>query len=43
LIVRVDFDQRAELLAAEPDVYYITDHYKDYPAVLVRPPRVFRW
>lgn len=40
LIVRVDFDQRAELLAAEPDVYYITDHYKDYPAVLVRLPRV---
>jgi hypothetical protein len=36
LVVRVDFEQRAELLVAEPDVYYITDHYKDYPAVLVR-------
>lgn len=36
LAVRVDFDRRAELLAGDPEVYYITDHYKDYPAVLVR-------
>src|SRR5256886_16481063 len=27
LAVRVDFDDRAELLAADPDVYYVTDHY----------------
>jgi hypothetical protein len=39
LVVRVDFEQRAELLAADADVYYITDHYRDYPAVLVRLPR----
>jgi hypothetical protein len=38
--VRVDFEQRAELLTADRDAYYITDHYKDYPAVLVRLPRV---
>jgi hypothetical protein len=36
LVVRVDFDDRAELLAAAPDVYYVTDHYADYNAVLVR-------
>ena len=36
LVVRVDFDDRAELLAAEPDVYYVTDHYVGYSAVLVR-------
>ena len=36
LAVRVDFDDRAELLAAEPDVYYVTDHYVGYSAVLVR-------
>jgi hypothetical protein len=36
LAVRIDFDQRAELLAAEPDVYYLTDHYVDYAVVLVR-------
>src|SRR5215467_12108680 len=27
LLVRVGFDDRAELLAAAPDVYYVTDHY----------------
>src|ERR1700756_2344205 len=36
LVVRVDFDDRAELLAAAPDVYYVTDHYLNYNAVLVR-------
>jgi hypothetical protein len=36
LAVRVGFDDRAELLAAAPDVYYVTDHYLDYSAVLVR-------
>jgi len=30
LAVRVDFDDRAELLAADPDVYYVTDHYLNY-------------
>ena len=42
LVVRVDFDDRAELLAAAPDVYYVTDHYVDYNAVLVRLSRVNR-
>jgi hypothetical protein len=36
LVVRVDFDHRAELLATAPDVYYLTDHYLNYPVVLVR-------
>ena len=40
LMVRVDFDDRAELLAAAPDVYYVTDHYVGYSAVLVRLSRV---
>ena len=40
LAVRVDFDDRAELLAADPDVYYVTDHYIGYSAVLVRMSRV---
>ncbi len=42
LVVRVDFDDRAELLAADPDVYYVTDHYVGYNAVLVRLSRVNR-
>jgi len=40
VVVRVDFDDRAELLAADPDVYYLTDHYVDYNAVLVRMSRI---
>src|ERR1700752_1846953 len=40
LVFRVGFDDRAELLAADPNVYYVTDHYLDYSAVLVRLSRV---
>src|ERR1700752_757354 len=40
LAVRVDFNDRAELLAEDPDVYYVTDHYVGYSAVLVRLSRV---
>lgn len=40
LVVRIDFDRRAELMAAAPDVYYLTDHYLNYPAVLVRLSRI---
>jgi hypothetical protein len=36
LAVSVDFDQRAELMATAPDVYYLQDHYVNYPVVLVR-------
>ena len=36
LVVRVGFDDRAELLAADPDTYYVTDHYVGYSSVLVR-------
>jgi len=40
LVVRIGFDDRAELLAAAPDVYYVTDHYLNYTSVLVRLSRV---
>lgn len=36
LAVRVDFDQRDELIAEEPKTYYLTAHYANYPCVLVR-------
>ena len=36
LVVRIDFDQRSALLAEAPQTYYVTDHYVNYPAVLVR-------
>ena len=34
--VRIDFDQRDTLLAEAPETYYVTDHYVNYPMVLVR-------
>lgn len=42
LVVKIPFAQRDELIAAEPDVYYVTDHYVNYPSVLVRLSRVHR-
>src|SRR4029453_10647701 len=36
LVVRMDVDERDGLIAAEPKTYYLTDHYVDYPCVLVR-------
>jgi hypothetical protein len=40
LIVSVGFDQRDELIAADPDIYYLKEHYLSYPVVLVRLERV---
>jgi len=36
LVVRIDFAQRDALLAELPQTYYVTDHYVNYPSVLVR-------
>lgn len=36
LVVGTTFEERAELMAAEPDTYFITEHYVKYPRVLVR-------
>src|SRR5262249_19738034 len=36
LMLRIDFDQRDGLLAEDPATYYVTNHYVNYPAVLVR-------
>ncbi len=40
LAVRVGLDDRAELLAGAPDLYYVTEHYLNYTSVLVRLSRV---
>ena len=42
LVVKVSFDQRAELIKDDPDVYYLTDHYVNFPSVLVRLRRIHR-
>ena len=40
LVVCIDFDQRDELMTDEPKTYYLTDHYVNYPCVLVRLSRI---
>ena len=42
IVVPVGFEQRAELICAEPDVYYLKDHYLNYPVVLARLSRIHR-
>lgn len=36
LVVSVDFDEREEMMNADPEKFYITDHYRNYPWILVR-------
>ena len=36
VIKDVEFDERDMLMEAAPEVFYITDHYKGWPMVLVR-------
>src|SRR5262245_36312057 len=36
LVVSVDFDEREEMMRTSPEKFYITDHYLNYPWVLVR-------
>jgi len=33
-------DERDHLLEIDPKTYFITDHYRDYPSVLVRAERI---
>src|SRR5262249_17102272 len=40
LCVCVPFADRDELLAEDPETYYVKDHYLGYPCVLVRLDRV---
>ncbi len=34
--LRVGFDERELLMEIDPEAFYVTDHYRSYPAVLVR-------
>jgi hypothetical protein len=36
LLVKIDPEERTELLAAQSDTYYLTSHYRNHPVVLVR-------
>ena len=36
LVVGVDFEAREEMMSTAPEKFYITDHYLNYPWMLVR-------
>ncbi len=36
LVVRMEYEQRQNLLEEAPDTYYVTDYYEPRPVVLVR-------
>jgi hypothetical protein len=40
LVVGTTFEERQEMMDADPETYYITDHYLKYPWILVRLSRV---
>jgi hypothetical protein len=40
LVVRMSIEDREELIAADPKTYFITDHYLNYPWILVNLARV---
>jgi hypothetical protein len=36
LAIRCDFLDRQILLLAQPEIFFLTDHYRDYPMILMR-------
>lgn len=39
-VFKVPFEERDLLVAADPDTYFYTDHYRNHELVLVRPERL---
>src|SRR6266567_3532600 len=42
LVIRVGCEEREWLIKDAPETYYLTDHYRSYPLLLVRLSRVDR-
>jgi hypothetical protein len=40
LAVRIEFDKRSVLIASVPNTYYLKEHYRNHPVVLVRMSRI---
>ena len=40
IVLPVPFERREEMMAADPETYFITDHYREYPYILVSLARV---
>jgi len=35
IVLKTSFDRRDEMIATDPKTYFVTDHYRDYPWILV--------
>jgi len=42
LVIPVDFESREEMMSISPEKFYITDHYLNYPYMLVRMSKITR-
>jgi hypothetical protein len=42
LVIKVHMVERDHMLQSDPAVFFITDHYRDYPAVLIHLSKVER-
>jgi hypothetical protein len=40
MAIKIDFSDREVLLELDPETFYLTDHYRPYPAVLVHLKRI---
>jgi hypothetical protein len=40
LAIRMEFGEREILVEGEPETFYFTEHYRNYPMVLVRMPKL---
>src|SRR5437588_12218478 len=40
LVIPMDFDEREEMMSTAPEKFYVTDHYLNYPWMLVRMSKV---
>ena len=40
IAIRMEFGEREILVEGEPETFYFTEHYRNYPMVLVRLPKV---
>jgi hypothetical protein len=36
LVLRVDMDSQDSMLRLQPKIFYLTDHYRGYPCILIR-------
>ena len=36
VVLKIDDDRREVLMKADPQTYFITDHYRNYPMMIVR-------